>query len=85
MATMDSSKPVTTCPAFDQQTGMLEQITLVRQAIKNGATGYLFAAVMPDGQLNWFAAGDLDDYRMDTSRAAMRLYQEAQRFAVPGR
>ncbi len=50
--------------------------------ILNGATGFLFAAQMPNGEIKWIAGGDLLSYDSKTASAAMRLYIEAQRLAL---
>jgi len=87
MAEANISKTVAPISLSDarRSAGMLDEIKTIRQAVKNGATGFLFAAVMPDGDLFWFAAGDLDNYGTNTSSIAMRLYQKALRFAVVDR
>ena len=85
MAEANISKTVAPFPPSGarKSAGMLDEIKTIRQAIENGASGFLFAAVMPDGDLFWFAAGDLDDYGTKTSSIAMRLYHKALRFAFP--
>lgn len=47
-----------------------------------GATGFLFAAQMPDGSMRWIAGGDLIGYDSATASAAMQLYIEAQRCSL---
>ena len=84
MATSNSSKQVSSLPTASVRDGMLDHVKTIRQSIKEGATGFLFAAVMPDGELNWFAAGDLDRYDAATYRAAIQLKQCAIHFALSG-
>lgn len=84
MATSNSSKQVSSVPAVMVRQGMLEHLKAIKQSISNGATGFLFAAVMPNGELNWFAAGDLDRYDAATYRAANQLARDAIHFAMNG-
>lgn len=84
MATTHSSKQISSTPAtsFEVRSGMLDHLKTIKQAINEGATGFLFAAVMPDGELNWFAAGSLDCYDATTYRTAIDLKERAIQFAL---
>lgn len=71
-----------TNPSTAKQAAMLADINDAAKAITQGATGFLFAAQMPDGSMSWIAGGDLAGYSNATAGAAMRLYVEAQRAAL---
>ena len=66
----------------NNQAAMLADIKDAAQAITKGATGFLFAAQMPDGSIEWAAGGDLVGYDNSTAGFAMSLYIEAQREAL---
>lgn len=63
-------------PTINKQAAMLADLTSAADML-NGATGFLFAAQMPSGEMKWIAGGDLLCYDGKTSSAAMRLYIEA--------
>lgn len=65
-----------------KQAAMLVDLNDAAQAITQGATGFLFAAQMPDGSIQWMAGGDLVGYDSATAGAAMRLYVEAERASL---
>lgn len=67
-----------TNPSTTKQAAMLADLNDAAQAITKGATGFLFAAQMPDGSIQWMAGGELAGYDNATAGAAMRLYLEAQ-------
>ena len=71
-----------TNPSTIKQAAMLADLNDAAQAITQGATGFLFAAQMPDGSVQWIAGGELAGYDNSTAGAAMRLYIEAQRAAL---
>lgn len=68
-------------PTINKQAAMLADLTSAADMLK-GATGFLFAAQMPNGEMKWIAGGDLLAYDHKTSSAAMGLYIEAQRCAL---
>ncbi|KXB30786.1 hypothetical protein AT959_08635 [Dechloromonas denitrificans] len=65
-----------------KQAAMLADLNDAAKAINQGATGFLFAAQMPDGSIQWMAGGELAGYDNATAVAAMQLYIEAQRAAL---
>lgn len=71
-----------TNPSTTKQAAMLADLNDAAQAITKGATGFLFAAQMPDGSIQWMAGGELAGYDNATAGAAMRLYLDAQRAAL---
>jgi hypothetical protein len=68
-------------PTINKQAAMLADLTSAADMLK-GATGFLFAAKMPDGSMSWIAGGDLICYDNATAGAAMQLYIEAQRCSL---
>ena len=63
---------------------MVADLDFAAQIINQGATGFLFAAVMANGEMKWMAGGELVCLNQETASAAMRLYVEAQRKALGG-
>lgn len=71
-----------TNPSTTKQAAMLADLNDAAQTITQGATGFLFAAQMPDGSMKWMAGGELSGYDNATAGVAMRLYVEAQRASL---
>lgn len=65
-----------------KQAAMLADLNNAADIISQDATGFLFAAQMPDGSIQWMAGGELAGYDNATSGFAMRLYREAQQAAI---
>lgn len=65
-----------------KQAAMLADLNNAADIISQGPTGFLFAAQMPDGSIQWMAGGELAGYDNKTSSAAMRLYIEAQKCSL---
>lgn len=76
---MAESNRITT---INKQAAMAADLSNAAEIINQSATGFLFAATMANGEMRWFAGGDLLAYDNKTAAAAMRLYVEAQNAAL---